>query len=546
MSKYIKANLITSAIIGAACGILTGYILTLFISVNIALIVSVVLGISINSLVMFARINKSHRQFVSSINASLMGEQPQDSLIDTEIQLALSNQQNGLQVMESNSSKISIAAAEVSHQSDGITKKVHAEIEDIKGIADSAQRIVTNAVVVAESAQSAALEGRQTLEASEKGRLAIQESIEHMHQTSARAKETAQLVASLATKSNQIQQITEVITGIAEQTNLLALNAAIEAARAGDQGRGFAVVADEVRNLAQKTAESTDEIGAMISGITRDVSLTVETMESLGKAIEETSDKNSVVVEHLDSVNELIDSMTRQTNAISDGATANQDEVHGITDAIDSVLQHLSATETIIEHVSGGSQQVSDSTEDLQFQLMEIGVQSLHSQIRAEAEAASRAISELFEQDISSGKISLDNLFDRNYQTIEGTKPPKFNTQFDEYTDRVLPAIQEPILARYSDLAYAGATDNKGYFGTHNKCYSKPLTGNYEKDLLENRTKRIFSDRTGQRCAQNITPCLLQTYKRDTGEVMHDLSVPIYVNGRHWGCFRIGYRAKSH
>ena len=62
-------------------------------------------------------------------------------------------------------------------------------------------------------------------------------------------------------------------------------------------------------------------------------------------------------------------------------------------------------------------------------------------------------------------------------------------------------------------------------------------------DLARSRSKRIFGDRTGQRCGQNQRPYLLQTYQRDTGEVMHDLSVPIVVSGRHWGAFRIGYRS---
>jgi methyl-accepting chemotaxis protein len=71
------------------------------------------------------------------------------------------------------------------------------------------------------------------------------------------------------------------------------------------------------------------------------------------------------------------------------------------------------------------------------------------------------------------------------------------------------------------------------------------LTGNYDHDLVNNRTKRIFSDRTGKRCGESTKPFLLQTYKRDTGEVMHDLSVPIYVAGKHWGGFRIGYRSAA-
>ncbi|MBL8484409.1 MAG: methyl-accepting chemotaxis protein, partial [Rhodocyclaceae bacterium] len=63
------------------------------------------------------------------------------------------------------------------------------------------------------------------------------------------------------------------------------------------------------------------------------------------------------------------------------------------------------------------------------------------------------------------------------------------------------------------------------------------------RDLTGNRTKRIFDDAVSKRGAKHQLPYLLQTYRRDTGEVMHDITAPIFVCGKHWGGFRIGYRA---
>ena len=69
---------------------------------------------------------------------------------------------------------------------------------------------------------------------------------------------------------------------------------------------------------------------------------------------------------------------------------------------------------------------------------------------------------------------------------------------------------------------------NKVAGGSHNLHYSMPLTGNPEIDKVNNRTKRIFNDKTGRKAAKKLEPILLQTYTRDAGEIMHDISVPIH------------------
>jgi methyl-accepting chemotaxis protein len=150
--------------------------------------------------------------------------------------------------------------------------------------------------------------------------------------------------------------------------------------------------------------------------------------------------------------------------------------------------------------------------------------------------------SAVLEKWIGSAEISEDRLFAYLYYPIPHTDPPKFNTDWDRLADRDIQAIEEAILSKSSTISFAVMVDKFGYLPTHNLRYSQPLTGNTATDLVNNRTKRIFNDRTGLSAARNEASFLIQQYQRDTGEVMFDISVPILVKGKRWGAVRIGYR----
>ncbi len=142
---------------------------------------------------------------------------------------------------------------------------------------------------------------------------------------------------------------------------------------------------------------------------------------------------------------------------------------------------------------------------------------------------------------IAANKLTLAQLFDTFYIPIPNTDPQKFHTQYDRYTDETIRIILDQYLAESNRIKFVVAVDRNGYLPTHNTKYSKPLTGNGDYDTKHNRTKRMFNDRTGLAAARNQKKFLLQRYSRDTGEVMMDLSVPIYIESKHWGAIRIGY-----
>ena len=172
-------------------------------------------------------------------------------------------------------------------------------------------------------------------------------------------------------------------------------------------------------------------------------------------------------------------------------------------------------------------------------------VESLTSQERemlALATDFAKRSTDTLEKWLAAKEVTPERLFSFLYYPVANTDPPKFSTDYDKLSDRDVLAIEEAILSRSPTIIYTVMVDRNGYLPTHNQRYSQPLTGNLASDLVNNRTKRIFNDKTGLAAAQNVAPFLIQNYQRDTGETMADISIPLYVQGKHWGAIRIGYR----
>ncbi len=153
----------------------------------------------------------------------------------------------------------------------------------------------------------------------------------------------------LASRTEEIHAVVDVIQGVSEQTNLLALNAAIEAARAGEQGRGFAVVADEVRELAQKTERSSKEIKDMIDQFSAEVNNTVEAMQRSVSSATSAGELSAKAREAMDLVLSIVGEI-RATNEHISEATQEQ------TEATDSIDQSVTSIASLIAQVAEQAQ----------------------------------------------------------------------------------------------------------------------------------------------------------------------------------------------
>lgn len=158
------------------------------------------------------------------------------------------------------------------------------------------------------------------------------------------------------------------------------------------------------------------------------------------------------------------------------------------------------------------------------------------------AKAAARECAKALETAVEKGVLTEAELFSTLYFPILPiVYPPAFSTFYDRYTDEVITPIVDSYLARDSRIIAVGLVDRNGYLPSHNSKYSQQRTGNAEIDIMKNRTKRIYNDIAGIRAAKNTSEFLLQTYRRDTGEIAADVAVPVFVLNRHWGALRIMY-----
>jgi twitching motility protein PilJ len=199
---------------------------------------------------------------------------------------------------------------------------------------------------VSSSALESARVAHASLEAAQKGAVAVSNSISGMNEIRTQIQETSKRIKRLGESSQEIGEIVELISDITEQTNVLALNAAIQAASAGEAGRGFSVVAEEVQRLAERSGEATKQIAAIVKTIQTDTHDAVAAMEYSTQGVVEGAKLSDAAGQALNEISSVSQDLARLIEAISSDTQEQADIATKVADSMQDILRITGQTTT--------------------------------------------------------------------------------------------------------------------------------------------------------------------------------------------------------
>jgi len=350
---------------------------------------------------------------------------------------------------------------------------------------------------------------------------------------------------------SQVAAVSKDIRKIAGQTNLLALNATIEAARAGEAGKGFAVVAGEVKDLSRQTANAVASIQSTLATLGNLIDTLIaesRAASTLASSARSGSGDIGGAVTRIEQVSRDLTQVQGQVDSIVEAAARNREQCGAISEAIDQIEETTRASVEDMDAIKQRTATLLEMSEDMITLTAEAGIETVDTPFIQTVIERARQMSHLLETAVDRGDISLDALFDTNYQTVPGVEPPHYVVRHTDYTARVLGPICNEVVASSPEILACTPGDMNNYYSIINDSFAKPPTQDPVWNAANSRARTKQLDRTSLNQMKSKKSFLLQTYRRNMGggrfDLMKNISSPIIIKGRQWGILRIMVRVR--
>lgn len=398
---------------------------------------------------------------------------------------------------------------------------------------------------VAQATDEATVLSGQAISQLAEGTLELRRSLGEISRLVETVGRLADRVTGFAAAMKQVWESSKKIEHIAETTRILALNAKIEAVNAGEAGRTFLVVADEVKNLSADTRKATEEITITVEKLNAEARDVINEIEKGVKSSNATKSSIYSIEKTIGDVVGLVQAVSSQNDLIVTATGT-------ISGHVDLVREVLGSFDTAVEDNETNLGNANIGIEVLELTACEMFNQIVHADLSPndsvmveKALAASDEIAQLIEAALANNSLTQDCLFDRAYQQILQSNPPRYTNGFTGFADKYLRPILDRIYSVDPRVETVVVSDVYGYLPTHLSDRSRPPTGDIVHDTTYCRNGRILLEGVDLVAKQSEADYMMAVYRHEGKDgrydVVRNIYVPLMVAGRRWGDFELAY-----
>ncbi len=307
----------------------------------------------------------SMKELDEAINGNLTVRMPihegDNSLeIKKRVNELLGNQLKTIRQFAGSSQLLSRTAFVLNDKSKDMAQEVKDAAVQVNMVASASEEMAATFTQIAGNCSSAVKSAEEANKAAQLGESTINDTVAAMNMVSEKVSDSAAIMESLGSRSEQIGEVISLINDIADQTNLLALNATIEAARAGEHGKGFAVVAEEVKELARRTTAATKDIDGSIKAMQEDAKKAVAAAE---KGVKEVATGVQEAMKSGNAFKKVVDQITATSSQISQIAEASNQQTAVVGEITQNIQKISSVIDNAAKNVDENSQTASELAE---------------------------------------------------------------------------------------------------------------------------------------------------------------------------------------